>query len=223
METLATPFALTTAAVLAAMFSLNAVAVEYDIGVGYTQTDEPGNGNWWQREFDHELKTSSPSVRVGVKFRPVEAWPRLKLLAGFKYLARVESYALASASDENYAEFQAGREEIWPLSTWRGKGSVRGAYVTAEYNFDNFFITGGWWLHRVKWRVEIPDWLYQEDSAPRSLTVTDNTEKVGVLLGFGKYFGDWRVAYELAEINGGSDFKPMMVGGSHNLEISYTF
>jgi hypothetical protein len=71
--------------------------------------------------------------------------------------------------------------------------------------------------------VEIPDWLYQEDSAPRSLTVTDNTEKVGVLLGFGKYFGDWRVAYELAEINGGSDFKPMMVGGSHNLEISYTF
>lgn len=216
-------------ALVLALFTLTAHAVEYDIGVGYTQTAEPGNGNWWQEEFDHELKTTSPSIRLGLKFQPIDAWPRLKVLTGFKYLARVESYAKAGSSDLNYARFQAGEEAIWPLSTWHGKGSVKGVYAVAEYNFDSFFITGGWWWHRVKWRVEIPDWRRALDAEhttygePEFLEVTDNSDKVGVLVGFGKYFGAWRLAYELAEVRGNQNYKPMHLGGAHNLELSYAF
>lgn len=216
---------------LTALLTINVNAIEYDIGIGYTQTAESGNGNWWQREFDHKLETSSPSIRLGLKFQPIDSIPQLKLLIGYSYLARVKSYAKASSSDNNYFAWRKGEAEIWPLSTWHGKGSVEGIYLNAEYNFKHFFIAGGWWLHKVKWKVDIPDWHSSLDfptnlivnPVPQSLTVTDNSTKVGVMLSAGKYFGNYRLAYTMAEVRGNQNYKPMHLGGAHNIELSYKF
>lgn len=216
---------------LTALLAINVNAIEYDIGIGYTQTHKPENTQWYQKEFDHKLETSSPSIRLGLKFQPIDSMPQLKLLAGYVYLAKVKSYAKASSSDNNYYAWQAGEAEIWPLSTWHGKGSVDGIYLNAEYNFKHFFVAGGWWLHRVKWKMHIPDWYNSLDypaflihaPEPQSLTVTDNSEKVGMMFSVGKYFGNYRVAYTLAEVRGNNNYKPMHLGGAHNIELSYKF
>ena len=198
-----------------ALGSIQSFSLELEIGVGVSQHDKPPNGLWYQEEFDHKINNTSPTFNIGVKHKN---WT-----LGYKYLGKFSSTALASASDENYLNWQQGTEEIWPLSTFNGKGKVDGIYLNYRHYVGNFFVVGGVWYHRVKWKVSIPDWIPSREAEPLLLEVSENVKGVKFTYGLGYTRKRWSISYEIWDVKTGSTFPATFGGDTQNLNISYAF
>jgi len=222
--------------ILAMLLAGNTQAREIDLGLGYTWTETPHNGRWHQDPFKKDIKSNSPSWHVGLRFNVYE---NIEILAGYKYLGSFSSNALASSSDINYRQWQDGTAEIWPLTTWKGKGEADGFYLLAQYNFKHFHIKAGRWIHRSTWSVDIPDWRcatkdgrkcvadypYANYSAPKSKTVEAEESYVAKnVFGIGKRFGPISIDYEIWVTDSDSDKYPSAYkGDSQNLSITYIY
>ncbi len=222
------------ALIFIALIAGHTQALELDVGIGYTQTAKPVNGYWYQDGFDHKLNDTSPSAHIGLRFHATD---KLDLIIGYKYMGEFSSDAMASSSDANYAAWQKGDEDIWPLARWEGSGKVHGFYGTAEYNFDHFFVTAGAFYHVSTWKMKITDWRCDSRaascdeafpgapySAPMPLTVNAEEEyQLGLTFGIGKKFGAFSVAYESTQIERKGDFPPIYAGRADRLSVTYTF
>ena len=206
-------------------------ALDLDIGIGYTKTEMPHNGLWWQEPFEKDIDRESPSGHIGIRYSYSD---NIKLLTGIQYLGEFKSYAKASASDHNYALYQQGEAEIWPLSTWKGKGKAYGLYGLVEYHFKHFHITGGAWVHKSEWKVDIPDWrgaIFDEQyeygytySEPKPKSVDNDSDyEIGYIFGIGKQFGSISINFKILDTKGSGDFPATYLGESQNLSITYTF
>ena len=205
-----------------------------DVGVGYTMTAKPKDGLWYQKHFENDINSDSPSAHIGLRFHATD---KLDLIIGYKYMGEFTSDAMASSSDENYAQWQKGEAEIWPLARWEGSGKVHGLYANAEYNFKHFFVTAGGFYHVSTWKMKITNWRCDSRasdcdaaypgapySAPMSKTVNAEEEyQLGYSFGVGKKFGPVSIAYESTQIERKGDFPPIYAGTSHNISVSYMF
>lgn len=204
----------TISGILLALYSPKASAGDWkiDLGVGYTDFREPDNGVWYQEEFPHTLDTQSPNAYIGLAY-PLS--DKLTLTAGYQYYGDFSSYALASSSDLNYAAYQAGEEDIWPLSTWIGDGRSQALKIGLEYEWrQNWLVSGGLMGVFTEWTMHVPDWRCATSrcsdacladfegaypSSPRSLTVRhDSSAELSGYIGAGyKITEDLRVMGEL--------------------------
>ena len=226
-------------AILLSLFCSEAFAVKYDVGIGYTQTSDPPNGRWYQEEFDYKLTNDSWSGHLGLVF---EVSGNLNLLVGYKYLGDFKSTALASSSDYNYAQWQAGDDDIWPLATWNGSGTAQGLYLVGEYHFDWFFVRFGGWVHKATWNMKIDDWRPWDTSIEgcevresgdssncygdaRYLEVDgDDSSVFTYTYGIGKQFDNILITYEVWDIARSDDvFPSTYIGEAHNISLSYRF
>ncbi len=212
-------------------------AIELDLGVGYTHTKKPANGLWWQDPFENDMQTDSPSGHIGLRFNTTD---NINILVGLKYLGKFKTYAKASASDRNYADWQEGKAEIWPLSTWKGEGKAYGLYGLIEYEFKYFHITAGYWVHKVTWEMTVPDWrcaaievngecggspAHTYYSEPKYKKVHQKSIwELGYIYGIGKKFGNVSIDLEVWDIKAGEGpYPPTFSGPSKNLSITYIF
>jgi len=205
-----------------------------ELGIGYTMTAKPKNGYWWQDGLKNDINRGSPSAHIGFRFHATD---KLDVIIGYKYLGEFSSDAMASSSDINYAEWQKGEADIWPLARWVGKGKVHGFYGTAEYNFKHFFIIAGGFYHVSTWEMKITDWRcatrdnscvadYPQATYGEPVNITVNAEEeyqLGLTFGIGKKFGAYSVSYEATQIERKGDFPPIYASTSHNISVSHTF
>lgn len=90
-----------------------------EVGVGVSYFEKQEDGNWYQEPFPYDLDMTSGSASIGAVFKISE---RDFVRLGYAYLGKVKSEAIATASDENYAECKHDTSQCWPLSHWYGKG-----------------------------------------------------------------------------------------------------
>jgi len=214
-------------------------AVEYDVGIGYTQTSDPPNGRWYQEEFDYRLMNDSWSGHLGLVF---DISDNLNVLVGYKYLGTFKSDAIAVGSDYNYAQWRANEADLWPTSQWRGKGTAQGLYLVGEYHFKYFFVRLGGWAHKATWNMKIDDWRPWDiwniegcevqnsgDSSncygtARYLEVNaDDSIQYSYTFGIGKQFDHILITYEVWDIKSERQFWSTYHGEAHNLSLSYRF
>lgn len=138
-----------------------------EVGVGMSYFEKQEDGNWYQEPFPYDLDMTSISGSIGAVFKISE---RDFVRLGFNYLGKVQSEAIATASDENYAECKHDTSKCWPLSHWYGKGHTKQFYLT----YDRYYrllgvvvvVEGGVVMNKVDWQVEVPDWLPTRDATP---------------------------------------------------------
>lgn len=136
-----------TMAFLAALGISNiSMADEISLGVGASQFTS-SNGIWYQEEFPHALKLTSPSIKLQYE---KSLGNGLSINGGYLYLGKTSSEAEASASDADHS---------WPLSHWTGYGDVKGAYLQGKYTLGSgVYLQGGGLLYKATWHEYIPDW-----------------------------------------------------------------
>ena len=154
-----------------------AFAADIEVSGGMSKFGKGPNGIWYQDGFPYSLKLRSESVSVGGKWQLSD---RSHFRAGYLYLGRVSSAALATASDENYAPEQPNHcnGECWPLSNWYGHGRVNGlyaGYVRDLYKPLGLAVEGGVYAYLATWQMRIPDWRHTKDDPGQPLTVTHKT------------------------------------------------
>lgn len=201
------------------------IDVDPYVGIGYSCAEEPPNGRWYQKEFPYSLDMCSPTYDIGLDWST--PWENWSVLTGYINLVHVETSALASSSDLNYAKFKAGEEDIWPLSTWEGRGGASGIYITPKYTYNGFFVKAGVWMYKAPWSVHIPDWRAQGPQGPmepRELNVSaEDDAQVGFTWGVGYERKHLSVSYEVHIIEGPAKFRPGHVGKVQSLLFKYTF
>lgn len=201
------------------LYAMSSYSLDLDIGLQYTETRHPSNGIWYQEEFGHSIHNGSPGFHIGMRYK---GW-----LAGYRFLGTVESDAFASSSDENYAQWRAGEAEIWPLAHWEGKGKIRGVYVGYEHDLNDwFFVKGGLWYHENYWRMTVTDWRPLENGTygeARDIQVHGNQHRGSYFIGAGIKLKNLSISYELWDIEGRHRFKPMYIGISQSINLTYRF
>lgn len=219
--------------ILAALLLSPLCAAEVELGTGLTRFGSAPNGTWYQEEFDHKLQLDSPSLSVGVRYKLADnlvVIDRINLRAGYEYLGRVKSSALATASDEDYATCRYDTSTCWPLSHWYGVGDVQGLYVTLQPEIDigggyALFAEAGVSLYRSAWQVDIPDWRPTREGPEQSITAVHKTrwERTSVV-GVGVRHGAWSLAYTQRNARAtGDEFPAAYEGTAHNVSLRYAF
>lgn len=208
---------------------------DVEVGAGISRLNSQ-NGIWYQEEFENDIPEWSPSFRLGARF---DLRKNIKLHLGYSMIAYSDSTAKASASDQNYWDWQAGKNEIWPLSTWDTSGYTHGLYALASYWLPHsWYVKGGIWAYKSHVDVNIPDWRCdsrapncQEEypgapySAPQKKKHSGSVEvRPGWVLGLGKAIGQWELEYSVWQVDTGhSDYPPVHTGPIHNFSVNYAF
>ena len=199
---------------------------EVEVGVGVSSFTKNSNGFWYQDGFDHTLKMNYPNISIGGNW---SVHPNLNVRLGYQYLGKVTSTALASASDENYAQWQQGKEKIWPLSRWNGSGDVQGLYLTLNpsYRYGPYVFQGevGGWLYRPTWEVDIPDWIANPEDTPHHVYVSHKTRaQYSMIYGFGVSRDNWTLSYTYRQATASGDEYPAVYSGPvRTLELRHKF
>lgn len=213
------------------LLSISAFA-EVEIGVGVTHFQHADNGTWWQEEFAHDLTMNSPSFSIGIKNKLKEnvlGFERVNYRVGYEYLGRAKSYALASASDEDYWGCRYHTETCWPLSHWYGVGDVQGLYATVQPEIDmgkySIFFEGGISAYYSRWKVDIPDWRPTREGPVISITAQHKAIwQYTYIVGLGVRSGPWSVAYTVRRAEAlGDEFPAIYSHQAHNLSLRYSF
>lgn len=160
-------------------------ALEAELGLGISRFTLAANGTWYQDGNAYDVNLNSPAFAVGLRSDRDLGWG---WRAGYEYLGRVTSKALASASDDDYF---SGRN-AWPLSHWNGSGTVQGVYGGVLYRLQRWGIAiepeAGMYLYRPTWEMHIPDWRACQTCTPQPVHVrhdagVQGTWYAGVALG----------------------------------------
>lgn len=202
-------------ALLSILLSSPALA-DIELSLGECITRHPSNGVWWQDPFPNKIQNKSPCYSVGYRFDNGWAF-------GYEDLGKYSTWAKASASDDNYDGYRAGTEEIWPLSTWIGKGSVKGLYLNRKFQHKWGYSLAGIHWHETLWKMHVPDWRHESFEGTRPITVTSNQRAVSWTLGIGKDFGQFSAQYEIKYVDGGSAYKPSYSGPAQVISLVFEF
>ena len=208
------------------LLPLSANALNLELGCGQTLYEKPANGEWYQEEFEHDIDMKATSCHVAFVF---EYSDKIDLRLGYTDLGEVTTSAVASASDELYADFQQGNEDIGALSNWYGEGRSHGLMGTIDYKFKWVTVRAGVWYHKSEWKMHVPDWRVIRKAEegytfgdPQSITVrAEEDYKLGYVLGLVKEFNKVVIAAELFEVKGGGSYFPAQRGTAVNINISY--
>jgi hypothetical protein len=198
-----------------------------EVGVGVTYFEKQDDGNWYQESFPYNLDMTSISGSIGFAFRISE---RDFVRLGFNYLGKVESEALATASDENYAECKNETSKCWPLSHWYGRGHTKQIYLTYDRSYRLLgvvvVVEAGAVLNKVDWQVDIPDWIPARDATPRYIVAKhEATWQPSASLGVGVQLNDrYRVMLTANQASSRNDrFYSVAQGKSLTLTIVRKF
>ena len=203
-------------------------AIEIDLGLGYTWTEKPPNNLWWQKEFDHKIKSESENYQIGLRFNPAD---NIYLTAGYKYLGKFSVDADFIANDYTYYEWQKGGKAP-PASHLTGKGKAHGIYFKGEYHFKHLFLTGGLWAHKTEWSVSSPAemrmWRYGAKKGvvhgPYNIQHKPD-EKVAYswIAGVGVKYGKVSILAEIWDIeNSTNDYPSTYQGNAQVITVLYT-
>ena len=208
------------------LLPLPASALDLELGCGQTLYEHPTNGVWYQEEFEHDINMQATSCHIAFVFEYSE---KIDLRFGYADLGEITTSALASASDELYADFQRGNEDIGALSSWIGEGISHGLIGTIDYKFKWVTVRAGAFYHKSEWKMHVPDWRVIRNteegytfSEPQSITVrAEEDYKLGYVLGLVKEFNSVVIAAELFDVKGGGAYFPAQRGTAININISY--
>ena len=215
--------------------STTAGAGGFELSLGQTYYGRSENGTWYQNPMPYSYDQRSTSIAVGYGF---DLSDRTGLHVGYTDLGTIESHATASASDHNYTEWLHGQSELWPVSKWNGKGSVRGIYALYRYDLtEHLFLKVGGWVSRTTWEMNIPDWRCATDaegicthdypgatySAPRRMRVVNSAKyRPDLIGGLGIKIGRITMEYTARVVHGG-DWTAINSGLAHNVSIVLSY
>ena len=213
-------------------FSAHAERPQIEFGLGITHATHQDNMTWWQEEFPHSLRMNSPSLSVGLKGvlrESVAGFERINWRAGYEYLGKFRSTALATASDADYGACRYDLNKCWPLSHWAGVGAVQGLYATLQPEIDmgtySIFFEGGVSAYYSTWKVDIPDWRPTREGPVQSLTATHKAKwQITYMLGLGVRKGPVSLAYTIRRAEATGDLFPAIYHDkAHNVSLRYAF
>lgn len=136
-------------------------AVDFEASIGASRYQDVGNMTWYQEGLPHKLSLRSAGIQLGVAG---EITPWLDWHAGYAYLGRAKSDAIATPDDANYDPVaKACRGECIARSRFRGAGDVQGVYLTLEPHVDyrgwRIGVSAGPFLYVARWHVQVDDWI----------------------------------------------------------------
>jgi len=204
-------------------------AWEIDLGLGYTWTEKPRNGLWYQEEFEHSIDSNSVNYQLGLRFKP---WDNIYITTGYKHLGDFSVEADFIGNDKVYANYLAG-EESGPISHLSGEGEAYGVYLKGEYHFTRYpvFVTAGGWVHKSEWDVESPAEMRMHPDGPRkgeihgpyNIPHHNNAKPVlGYIYGIGIKQGDFSLSLEIWQTNNDGDYPSTFKGDSKVLTLVWT-
>ena len=164
---------------LIALLSFPVEAFDIELSGGYSKLGKGPNGTWYQEPFPYDVELKSISGSVGTIFNKQDGnyWR-----AGYMYLGRGRSRAVATASDENYAPNNPPtycNGNCWDMSHWYGHGTVQGLYLSRVFGLNTKGIKidteAGAYLYFATWTMTIPDWKACELCGPQYLQVQHKT------------------------------------------------
>src|SRR5436190_5761030 len=215
---------------LAALLTMSAAHADIrpEIGLGFTQFEHAGNGIWWQEEFDHKLTLQSPSIELGMT-GDIKPW--LGWRAGYKYLGRVKSDALALSIDPVYDQYRADKspKDYKPsghLGRWEGDGYVHGVYLslTPSYRINdnvNVVLEAGAYVYKSTWNMHVTEWQPCLECGLQNIFVSHRAHwKADAFYGAGVKFKNSSLMFNAYPSDSGGDDFPA-VYGNRAMTITY--
>jgi len=200
------------------LVSLQANALDFSIGAGVSQFTAD-NGTWYQEEFPHKLNLTSSAFIAKIEQSINDKYA---INAGYLYLGKTSSDALASASDADHS---------WPLSNWIGYGDVKGFFLQGKRKFSNgIFIEGGTYYYKATWQEYISDWRACADCATQYVEVSHVPKwKLAPIYGLGYQKDNWSVALQQTWVDAdegsveGTNFPAVYKKYTTSIFVNYTF
>lgn len=199
--------------------------------VGASQFTPHGDGVWYQKAFPYELNMRSASVGLRYDAKRYGDWG---YSAGYMYLGRVSSSAIATGVDGDYNEPNGYNTRTQScnggncgyLSHWYGQGDVQGLFGSTVRHFGPWAVEAGLYLYRPTWQMHIPDWVgHIRDAVPIDLTVTHNPKlQLGPMVGIRYTVDQWSLnfsAWQTASY--GDEWSSLYHRITYNASLGYTF
>ena len=204
-----------------------AINLGVEIGVGGILADEPPNGIWYQREFEHEFNHLQPTARIGLTLN--------NFTFGYRYLGNHTSYALATGSDTDYIRWKQNNHhgiEHFPLSEWHGDTNAEAVYLTYDYHIPTTraFLTAGVSYHHLDFTMTIPNLIgatnpeQTEYKSYGRVVVGRDTWKPGLIVGAGYNINDkLALRGEIWDLHSDYEYPATIVGQAYNASITWRF
>lgn len=149
------------------LLPISAHAAALEIGIGMAQSQDRGNGTWYQNGFPHTLGLRSPVAEIGLHgdFMPWLAW--------HTDLVDLGRYSVNSLDtpDANYSATSQTHcnGACLPLAHYSGSGSIYGLSATLEAHTTGSWqigIEAGPLLYHHTWALSVPDWYPSTETSP---------------------------------------------------------
>lgn len=216
--------------VLLMLVSGSTQAVDFEIGAGRTQFSAQQDGVWYQNPFPYDLELQSNSVSLGITDYVQPGW---RYRAGWWYVGRATSSALAVGADAVYAAYGKEAGQHYPLTHWYGQGTVNELYATVgpEWQVGSFTLAaeGGFTLCKSTWTESMPDFVPLANNAqgygsPYPLTV-QNAAPIhgGYMYGVSVGYGRTSLALTRTSARTSGDWPGIYTGEATNLSVRVRF
>jgi hypothetical protein len=127
---------------------ITALALAFVLEAGATHFQTHANGVWFQEGLPYALRTTSPTLGLGVREGP---WT-----IGATYLGKVESKALATVRDVDYDPVSKRcLDRCDALATFTGRGDVWGVYLRRLNHTKFAQIEIGLLAFRPRWDISV--------------------------------------------------------------------
>jgi hypothetical protein len=127
---------------------IHALALAFVLEAGATHFQSHDNGVWFQEGLHHSLRTTSPSLGLGVREGP---WS-----FGTTYLGKVESKALGTVRDVDYDPVgKRCLDRCDALATFTGRGDIWGVYARTINRTKFAQIEIGLLAFRPRWDITV--------------------------------------------------------------------
>lgn len=198
-------------------------ALDFTFSAGATRATTVPSGIWWEAPYAHSLPTYVPSFTLRADKTLTSDW---ELGAGYTYVGRFQSTALAKASDQAISA-----NAPYPLSHWNGDEKVEGLFLVARRNIGQWYVELGPAVTRSSWKMFIPDWVPCTDPAcllpdtPRPLTVgTPRQIHWDLIGGIGyKFDARWSANLSVYPTRIAGEFPGITKGYSATASVGFTF
>jgi len=157
------------ALIAAALTALAANAVEFEAGLGISQTHKQPNGTWYQEGFPYSLDLRKKSFYLGVRH---QLTPQFSIHADYVNFGVLHSDAIATPGDSNYdAVNHSCVGACVAQSRFVGSGRSDGLKVAANWmpRPDGFGVIAGAFLFKPSWAVTVYDWKQSADQPGQTI------------------------------------------------------
>lgn len=195
---------------------------QFEAGIGVQQSQDMGDGIWYQKGVPHHEQLRSPAFLAGATG---EVWSNggasLRYHADYVYFGRV-SASCTCVTDPEY-NAQTHKASVPGYIPFNGQGHTQGVALTLEpgytYKGTRFALEAGPWLYWATWHV-----THNDPAQPGSYNLDHKTHlQVGWVAGARIERNDLSLSYRYYTASPSWNPNPGLLTGTHMLMLTKRF